>query len=451
MNTKQVVAVAILVLVVLALIIGLFVGDATNTTVLRVGDKKYDISDFVSYVKAWNYDDDSSKSDINTMFSNYESYKVYSTRAEKAGVTLSGDEVIAELSSGDYATMLADYDLTSGEYMRVKTEMALANKLYASPYELGKISKSYFDSYKASMIEENGENYFDTYDYRVIEVTLAPEIEVEDENAEVVNDEASEVSGDVVGSCNASGETSGDKARKEQQRKDEAKAKAELVLNVIKEYASNKSGDNEAYISRLRDALEVQSGDEEFSGDVFDYIGQFEESSRYTQNSNGFMSVANAELTSASKLYFKEDLTGTNSYLSMFGYDKDAKEIVDKVTNLKAGEVSDIFESVNGYSFVYLENIRSGLDEADELRYNNELANTYIGQNANMTFNKTLVNKLKLDEILPIKAREAQAPSGDIVSGEVVDAEVSTEEVDGNSAEPTVAIEEVTSGEEVSE
>ena len=46
---------------VLVLIGFLFIGDAQDTTVLKIGDKSYSIDDFKSYVRVWNYENEDSK------------------------------------------------------------------------------------------------------------------------------------------------------------------------------------------------------------------------------------------------------------------------------------------------------------------------------------------------------------------------------------------------------
>ena len=138
------------------------------------------------------------------------------------------------------------------------------------------------------------------------------------------------------------------------------------------------------------------------------YIGNNTEIVRYTQNTLGFQTIANGGLDTASRLFMQEDLTGSSSYVAMFGGADLANKIVSNIAKLKEGEFSPVFETEEGYAFIYLEKVDDKLSEEDNTRYLNEVANSYIGQNANMTFNKTLVKSINLEELMPKVARDAE-------------------------------------------
>ena len=413
MNSRNIIICAIAGILIIGLVIFLFVGDATNDTILKVGDQEYSLSDFESYVKVWNYENDSSKSSVDDMYKNFQSYKVYVARAEKAGVELESGEKPESLTSGDVQTLLDDYNLTADEYYRVKTEMAKANKLYDAPYKYAKISSDYYTNYKESLVESNP-NVYDMFEYRVVEIPVEPEITVEEE-----------LSGDVTSeTALVSGETSGEKAAR---KLAEAKEKAGEVLELAKKFVSLQSGDSaESILASLKEIIPQTSENE--TDNLFDYIGENTTTNRYTQNTSGFNAVANGGLDTASRLYITEDMTGDSSYLAMFGLGDFSKAIVEKVLELNEGEFSDLFESPDGYAFVYMEKITHELSEDEETRLNDELANVYIGQNSQMTFNKTLVKTIDLEKLMPKVARDAEEArkqaalaSGDVaVSGEQV-------------------------------
>ncbi len=382
---------AILAIFLIGVMIFLFVGEATNKSVLTVGKESYDLSDFESYIKVWTYEGDQYSGSVDDMYKAYQSYKIYYNRAAKAGVTLEDGEKPSELESGDKETLLADYNLSEDEYMRVQTEIALANKLYGSAYELGKIDKANFE-YNKQTILESSPNAFDTLSYRVVELQLPQDITVEDEDAEV--------SGEV------SGETAEEKTARQ---KAETKANIEKVLEIAKEYVALGSGESTTeVVAKLAEIIPAVSGDEPLPEDLFEYIGNNTEVIRYTQNTLGFQTVANGGLDTASRLFMEEDLTGDRSYVAMFGGADLAKKIVSNIAKLKEGEFSPIFETEEGYAFIYLEKVENELNEDDNTRYLNEVANSYIGQTANMTFNKTLVKSIDLEKLMPKVARDAE-------------------------------------------
>ncbi len=442
MNSKNAIICVVFGVLLLSVLIFLFVGDSKNESILKVGDRSYDIKDFEDYVKVWNYEEDSSASDLSAMYQNFQSYKVYYTRSDKAGVTLEDDEKPAELESGDAERLMADYNLTEEDYIRVKSEMALANKLYASPYKLAKISPDYFTGYKTNVIESDSKAY-DTYNYRVVQINLPPDVDVEEEpELDISGDISGDVSGEETKEPEVT-ETSGEKLARE---KAEAKAKIDKVIELTKMYIELESGESsQDLITKLGEALEVESGEVELdSGDTefefFDYLAKATpDVMRYTQNTNGFSTKANGALDTSARMFIQEDLTSSQtSYVAMFGGLDLSEKIVNNIVKLKEGEVSNVFETDDGYAFVYLESVDHELSEADEERFLNEVARAYIEQNANMTFNKVLVKKINLEELMPKVARDAEEArkqaeaSGDVVEENAPETDASQVETTGN-------------------
>ena len=121
------------------------------------------------------------------------------------------------LESGDEATILSDYGITSGEYLRVQTEIYKANKFFTTPSDYLSGDQMMTDSY----LERNNydpKKVYNTFKYRVVQVPIEqPEEPVEeyDESGELIENEVQE--------------TSGEKA----QRIDDAKAKAEAILDLV--------------------------------------------------------------------------------------------------------------------------------------------------------------------------------------------------------------------------
>ncbi len=433
MNIRNIIAI-VLGIIVIALVILLMVGDVNDNTVLTISNQKYDVKDFESYVKVWNYENNSAKNDVEKMYLElYVPYKLYATRAEKVGLELEGYEKPKELTSGDELILLEDYALTSGEYMKVQTEIALANKLYGESYKYGKVPQSYYDSYLSAQDKE----IFDTFNYRVIEIPVEQDIEEPklDEN------------GYPIEEPEESGEDSGEKARKEQERIDEAKAKIEAVKNIVKEYASLPSGekDEASYVEKIKEYYPELYEDVEFSGDLFEYISENSTIKRATQNTNGFNgSKANAALDSAARVFFKNDMTGLNSLIPTYGNAETAKTIVDNVEKLKAGEVSETFETDSGFGFVYLESIVNELSEEDNNRLHSEIANKYIDEYAGQTRNIGPVKKINLEKLIPIVARKAEEAkkaaenaklSGDGSGESITNEEDNVEELFGSGEE----------------
>ena len=113
-----------------------------------------------------------------------------------------------------------------------------------------------------------------------------------------------------------------------------------------------------------------------------------------------------------------------------------AQKLVDNVYTLKEGELSEVFDTSDGYAFVYLEKVDHELSETDEARLNNEIANAYIGQNAQMRFNKTLIKQIDLNTLIPKNSKvEDTTENQDVntdIENVVDDTEGNTETVETN-------------------
>ena len=406
MKAKEVAVIIISVVILIGLIVALFVGDATNKTVLTVGNEKFDIKDFENYVKVWNYEDSSSKDDVDTLFRQYQVYKIYSKRANDVGLTLDEGEV-PTLESGDDVILLRDYNLTSGDYVKVKSEIALGEKLYASPYEYGKVPEEVDHSYLHYLMENGAidSEELKTYNFRVVEVLN--EVQLEEE------------SGDV------SGDVSGDKSGEAPKEDPSVKSK-ETITKLLAFVKANLSGD---VSEEELDAIIDYSG-EKVSGDVFTQIASKIPTTRYIQNGAAINMKTNGELDEVSSFYLNTDYSETSTLASWGLVSPELiSGIKDYLSNAKEAGFSEPFEIGDGYAFVYVESINDGLNEADELRLNNEAANYYIETTANMTYNKALVNNINLEKLIPKvaqdKAEEASKAqnSGDsnVVSEPVVE------------------------------
>ena len=424
MKTKgngEVVVILIAAIIIIGAIVALFIGDATNDILLTVGGEKFTVDDFKNYVKVWNYEDNSSKDNVSQMFSQYEVYKIYSQRAKKAGLELDGSELPASPESGDEAILLNDFALTSGDYMKVKNEIALAEKLYSSPYELGKVPKDISGDYLLYLYQNGRIKDMDihTYKFRVIQVPIEqPDEETQNEA----------LSGDV------SGEISGDNTKKKEDYETEAREMAEKILALV-----NETKDLEVVEESRLDSIINYSG-ESYSGDIFTQIGSKINANRFVQEGTGIASRSNAEVDYVSSYYLDEDY-GSSSIIMSWGLaSEDLMNGIKKaITAGKKGECSSVFNAGDCFAFVYIEDITEGLNSTDSERFNNEAANYYIEVSANLIQNKSLINKLKVKDIVPKAVQEA-ATSGDIIvdesdehvdelfSGELFDTEPQVEE-----------------------
>ena len=390
-------------LVIVGAIVGLMVADSKDTTVLTIGKTKYDLEDYKSYGKVWYYEQNTALTDDPDSMANYYSYyKSFYKWAQACDVTLSGDEFPAALESGDAETLLADYDLTANEYMRVKTEIATAEKLMNNSYKLGRVpsnvEKLYIDYinatgnlgssyYLSPKATEKIEDYMKTVDYRVVTINI-PDA----------------TSGDVSGD-NASGDSaSGDNVLLD------TKLKAQELIAKIKEDMANELP--------VADAFKLA-------------VDGVEGSSRY--NLYNYTSIANGELDSLSRLYANRLLNNQQFMIySIYGLvdSKFYQAISDAVLNVEKGEFSDLIETENFVAFVYIEDVRDGLEGFDYESFQNEAASNYINSNSERVFNKIIANKYDFNT-LPILVRQREeaekqaqeaANSGDsvdvVVSGE---------------------------------
>lgn len=400
MNTKQIVCVILLFLVIVGTIIAIFAVDSQNTNVFAVGKKEYDVSDYESYVKVWYYENNDMELNTDTLYNQFTSYKTYYRWAELAGVTLSGDEIPEAPQSGDVETLLTDYKLTEDEYMRVKTEIAIANKLYADSYGIGKVSADVPEYYKAYLnsnpdyIEqqysitlgsnERVEDYLTTVDYRVYEVPVPSEPEKPvDESGNTIEE---------------SGDASGDAYDRAQEVLD-ARLKAQEVITKLKEDLSSGLTVQEAF-----DKLaEADSGDP--SG---------EKITRYALTGEGGYSIVtleNGQKETLSKLYAPSAESSSIAYAWGFESHELGDGIVERVSKAERGQFSDIFETDDSVAFIYYEDVRDGLEGSELEKFQNESANFYIYQSSNLVYNRIPLKKIDYEALIPrvIKKKEEDA------------------------------------------
>lgn len=382
MDKKTLGVVIALGILLVGIIVAVFIYDAAlNTVVLDVNGVKYDKSDFESYLKVWQYENGEEALDLDQTFSNYQIYKLYSQYIEHYGVKLDSENEVKELTDAEKTKLETDYNLTENEYMRVKTEITLVDQLYGDLHKYYNVSDEDYEEHKG----ENADK-FKMYDYRVLQVAVeAPE------------EKSGDVSGDNL-EVNVSGETlSGDalKAIEEQVRKDAAKSKAVEALAKVQ------------------------------SGDKFEDVAKEYGVNRIAYSQGGY-TVVNGTLESVSGLYMEDFLWDEN--------------VIKALNTLKKGEYSEIFEDESSYSFVYLEDIREGLDEYDDNLYRRQIANEHIQGEAIMVPNKITLKSIKLEKLIPALTKEKvsgdeveenhddhdhegetnQSTSGEAISGEII-------------------------------
>ena len=372
MDKKQLGIVIALGVLLLGIIIAVFIYDAKlNTNIVEVNGVKYDKSDFESYLKVWQYENGEETVNLEDMYRNYELYKLYSQYVEKYNVKLSNENEIKELTDTEKTKLMEDYALSESEYMRVKEEIALVDQLYANLQDYFVISEEEYNVHK-----EGNEDKFKMYDYRVMQIPV---------------EQPEETSGDVSGddlTGDISGDISGDSG--EQARKDAAMAKAVEALAKVK------------------------------SGDNFEEVAQEYGTYRFVYTPSGY-NVVNGTLESVAGLYMEQYIWDTN--------------VIEALTTLNKGEYSKIYEGDSAYSFVYLEDIREGLDEENENIYKREIGNEHIQGEAIIIENKITLKGIKIEKLIPILAREKesgdiisenvsgnvkQTASGDVISGEII-------------------------------
>jgi hypothetical protein len=331
--------------------------------------------------------------DVETMFEQYVSYKVFYKWAEQAGVTVSGDEVGVTFESGDEEKLVNGYEISVEDYTRVKTEMAVANKLASDAYNLGKVPKdvqdyyvSYLDSSATQLSSSFGitlkgsesvKDYMKMVDYRVFEVPLP-----------------TRESGDVVDGLSGDALASNDILN--------AKLKAQDALAQLKAGIESGTGADAAF--------EALSGD-------------FEEASRYTatpDNLYSFATVSNWEISTISKLYAYRTLKGSLAYLYGLESSTLIDQIVDAIVTKNEGEFSDIFTTDDSVGFVYIETVREGLEDPDLSEFNSTSSTYYIYTNTDYVTNKLAVKVVDYTK-LPGEVEKAQAAdvSGDSLIEEI--------------------------------
>jgi hypothetical protein len=279
--------------------------------------------------------------------------------------------------------------------MKTKEEMLLCEKLYASPYELGKVPSNISDDYLSYLVqnEKLKDTTLKNYKFRVVEVQ---------------NDIINEVSGEESG--DESGDESGEANKEEQLAK--TLETAGKLLDFVKEHLND-----EAVEEALLDEIIEYSG-ESVSGDVFTQIATKVPATRYVLKGSSIDMKSNGDLDEVSSIYLDSDY-GPNSTVATWGLASSTllEGIVKFLPTSKAGEFSNVIQTDTGAAFIYVDSIDDTLNDSDMLRLNNDAAHYYIEVTANMTHNKSLVNRIKLDELMPIvarKAEEAANASGDI-------------------------------------
>ena len=432
MDKKSIAAVAIVGIVIIALLVFLFIGDATSNTILTVGKTDYELDDFISYVRTWEKDgfysdfdtykqnnastieEGFSESDyMSTIFSSYEVYKLYAQVADNLKVTLDDSE-IPTVASGDAEELMNDYSITSGEYIRVRTEEAKANKLYSSPSDYITLTDDITNSYLAAKYYDP-QKVYTTFKYRVVQLPVDQVDEATDETADS-GEEAERVSGE--------------KARVLA----EAKEKADALLGLVKDYSKDFSGDTtfdefQNYVaSKDSEVLNsifadmFASGDDGESYGVYDYIASAVSYPRYSKN---LASVENGELDSVSALYMESDLGSSSGYLSLFVGNLYTDNVIPFLSSAKSGDYSEVFgDNDSGYvGFAYLDDIEYKLSDEDQARFDSDVLNYYIQSSYELTQKNTArIRELRLSEIIPLIARQEaekqNTTSGD--SGEVI-------------------------------
>jgi len=438
MEKSKLIILAIGLLLIVGAIVALIALDSQDSTVLTIGKNKFDLADFERYGKVQYFEDKATATTTyDELMNDYEVVKIYNLWAEKNGITLTEEEMPAELTSGDYATLLKDYNLTSGDYMKVKKEIALKDKVRNDSYNLIKVpdtvnqeyisylnqSANYLAGSYGIMLEGNDrvENYIRTVDYRVFEVMIP----------EATSGDLANISGDV------SGDTSGDLADIQRDNTLNAKIKAqtlkdslETVLNA--EESSASSGN-------------PLSGDS-FSGDPINQfvLSQDEEFSSVSRFSLAGTMIANGSVESVGSLYLARVIYTVKSYLSLyeqFGLNYRSSSLLDYIGNtvnkMQKGEISDIYQTDDSWAFIYCQDVRDGFEGEYESTFNTESANCYLELFYERISNPIVAKKARFEELPGVKAKIAAAQteattSGDSSGVEIVDTSEGIQIVSGD-------------------
>lgn len=346
MDKKSLVSVIILGVILVGVIAAAFLYDGVfNTTVLEVNGIKYSRADYESYLKVYQYENGSEAVDKNTIYDNFVAYKLYSQYVDRYHVELPSGEKVTEPTEAEIVKLSEDYNLSKEEYMRVKTELATVDYLFANLQNYWIVSEEEYNEHR-----QGNEDLFKMYDYRIMQIPL---------------EEPSQPSGDTSGDKAV---VSGDKLS-EEEKKINAKSRAVEALAKVK------------------------------SGDSFEEVANEYGTMRIVV-SNGGYSIVNGNKESISGLYIHDS-----------GLDEDT---ITAITTMKKGEYSEIFENDGGYTFVYLEDIRDGLDEYDKNTFKRQIANEHIHGEAIKIENKFFLKSINMKELIPA----LEKASGDVITDE---------------------------------
>lgn len=337
MDKKSLGIVIALGIILLGIIIAVFVYDGkVNTTIVDINGVKYDQSDFESYLKVWQYENGTKPVNLDTMYSNYKAYKLYTQYVDKYHIELPSGEKVSQLSETEITKIASDYNLSESEYMRVKTEIAEVDYLFDNLQDYWVVSDEEYNTHK-----EGNEDLFKTYDYRVMQVAV-----------EAAPETSGDVSGDTSGDV-LSGDAVSDNS--EEARKNKAKSRAVEALAKVK------------------------------SGDSFEEVAKEYGMSRIVFSNGGYR-IVNGTLESVAGLYMDSYLTGN---------------ILEALKTLNVGDYSEIYEEDGYFTFVFLENIREGLDEYDDDTYRKSIANEHIQGEALIVDNKLTLKRIDLKDLIP--------------------------------------------------
>lgn len=386
MDKKSLVIVIILGVILIGVVAAAFLYDGViNSTILEVNGHKYSQEDFESYLKVWQYESGTEPVDKKTIYENFAAYKLYSQYVDRYHVELPSGEKVTEPNETELAKLNADYNLSKDEYMRVKTEIATVDYLFENLADYWKVSDEEYEEHKAG-----NEDLFKMYDYRVMEVPVKePEVE------------SGDISGDTTENSDDKEEASGDAEAEKQARKNEAKSRAVEALAKVQ------------------------------SGDSFEEVAKEYGTMRIVP-ANGGYSIVNGTVESVSGLYMQDTIWDEN--------------IIESLQTLKKGEYSEIYENENSYMFVYLENIREGLDKYDDNTFRRQIANEHIHGEAVKIENQFFLRNINLEKLIPALTKA----SGDVIEdahdheNEESDVNISGDTTINNISGDTVA---VTSGE----
>lgn len=268
----------------------------------------------------------------------FEEYKGYKLYAQYA------DLYDLELPSGEKVTALTDTEKEKiqTDYNLTENEyMRVKTEMAEVMYLINNLPNYFIISDEEyDELAELNKDSFVTYDYRVMQVPVKEEEK-------------------------PSGDVSGDAAnvKTEAERKTEAKSKAVEALAKVK------------------------------SGDKFEDVAKDYGTGRFVYTPTGY-SYINGTLESVSKLYMEK-------YLGAEAFIQADPNIMKSLKELNKGEYSEIYEADSYYMFVYLENIRDGLDEDEKKVFKTEVAQNHIVSEAKVTGNNIVLKSIDLEKLIP--------------------------------------------------